>query len=192
MAIFKDYLDKLSFEEVWALLRQGEETDPYREAYEGMFRELQASQPKADPKGMVIRFVLEEPEWSFWLGDEEEETDAGESLQVCGFVPGDEEGYAIGLKPAEVLAGLEIHPETAETYSPAEIAAHILAEMAYNSTMASSAYGTEKEMAGAGLLASQLCMDKDIQNVDLDALRAELGALPKPDEDYKTKYGFLF
>lgn len=58
--------------------------------------------------------------------------------------------------------------------------------------MASSAYGTEKDMAGGGLLASQSCMSEDITNVDLDALRAELGVLPKPEEDYKTKYGFLF
>ena len=26
----------------------------------------------------------------------------------------------------------------------------------------------------------------------VEALRQELGAGPKPDEDYKTKYGFLF
>lgn len=190
MAIFKDYLEQTTFEDVWAILRQGDETDPYRETYENMYTALKAAAPKADPKGMVIRFVLEEPAWSFWLGEDEPES--AETLQVSGFIPGDEEGYAIGLKPADALTGLEIHPETAENYSPAEITAHILAEMAYNATMASSAYGTDKEMAGGGLLASQLCMDEDIQNVDLDALRAELGAIPKPDEDYKTKYGFLF
>ena len=58
--------------------------------------------------------------------------------------------------------------------------------------MASSAYGTEKDMAGGGLLASQNCMQEDIQNIDLEKLRQELGVLPKPEEDYKTKYGFLF
>ena len=58
--------------------------------------------------------------------------------------------------------------------------------------MASSAYGMDKDMAGGGLLASQVCMEEDIQNVDLDALRQDLGVLPKPEEDYKTKYGFLF
>lgn len=67
-----------------------------------------------------------------------------------------------------------------------------MAEMTYTATMASSAYGTEKDMAGGGLLASQSCMSEDIQNIDLDKLRQELGVLPKPDEDYKTKYGFLF
>lgn len=190
MAIFKDYLNRTTFDEVWAILRQGEEIDPYREAYENMYAALKATQPKTSPEGMVIRFVLEAPEWSFFLSEDEEEPE--ETLQVYGFIPSDEEGYAIGLKPAETLTGLEIHPETAQQYTPAEITAHILAEMAYNSTMASSAYGTDKEMAGGGLLASQLCMDEDIQNVDLDALRAELGVIPKPEEDYKTKYGFLF
>ena len=67
-----------------------------------------------------------------------------------------------------------------------------MAEMVYTATMASSAYGTDKDKAGGGLLASQTCMSEDIQNVDLEALRQELGAVPKPDEDYKTKYGFLF
>jgi hypothetical protein len=47
-------------------------------------------------------------------------------------------------------------------------------------------------MAGGGLLASQACMSEDIQNVDLEKLRQELGVLPKPEEDYKEKYGFLF
>ena len=70
--------------------------------------------------------------------------------------------------------------------------ANCLEEMIYSSTVASSAYGTEKDMAGGGLLASQNCMQEDIQNIDLEKLRQELGALPKPTEDYKTKYGFLF
>jgi hypothetical protein len=92
----------------------------------------------------------------------------------------------------ETLVGLDVDPETVRDYSPAEIVAHCLAEMTYTSTVASSAYGTEKDMAGGGLLASQNCMQEDIQNIDLDKLRQELGVLPKPAEDYKEKYGFLF
>ena len=140
---------------------------------------------------MTIRFVEEEPMWDFFFGEDEEE-DPGPTLQVYGFIPGDEEGYAIGLKPASVLVGLDVDPDTAEEYSPAEIVAHCMAEMVYTATMASSAYGTEKDTAGGGLLASQTCMSEDIQNVDLEALRDQLGALQKPEEDYKKKYGFLF
>ena len=70
--------------------------------------------------------------------------------------------------------------------------AHCLAEITYTATVASSAYGMEKDMAGGGLLASQSCMSEDIQNIDLNKLREELGVLPGPEEDYKTKYGFLF
>ena len=154
---------------------------------------------------MTIKFVMEDaPQWEFFFDDEPEdqgadaeaeaaeEEDEGPTLQVYGFIPGDDEGYAIGLKAPEILMGLDVDPETAVNYTPAEIVADCLAEMTYSSTMASSAYGTEKDMAGGGLLASQNCMLEDIQNSDLEKLRQELGVLPKPEEDYKTKYGFLF
>ena len=154
---------------------------------------------------MTIKFVMEDaPQWEFFFDDEPEdqgadaeaeaaeEEDEGPTLQVYGFIPGDDEGYAIGLKAPEILMGLDVDPETAVNYTPAEIVADCLAEMTYSSTMASSAYGTEKDMAGGGLLASQNCMQEDIQNIDLEKLRQELGVLPKPEEDYKTKYGFLF
>lgn len=202
MAILKDLIDQVSFEEVWALLSQGNESmADYQEAYQGIYQELRDTTPRPNDAHMTIKFVLEEPLWDFYFGDEEEdaaeaaeeaEAESTETLQVYGFIPGDPEGYAIGLKPAEVLAGLDVDPETLRDYTPAEIVAHCLAEMTYTATMASSAYGTDKDMAGGGLLASQVCMEEDIQNVDLEALRKELGVLPKPEEDYKTKYGFLF
>lgn len=203
MAILKDFIEQVSFAEVWSLLSQGrEDMAPYQEAYQGMFGELKETVPRANDAHMTIKFVIEEePEWSFYFEDgeesaETEEAETGdvpeETLQVYGFVPGDEEGYAIGLKPADVLVGLDVDPETVRDYTPAEIVAHCLEEMTYTATVASSAYGTEKDMAGGGLLASQSCMREDIQNVDLDKLRQELGVLPKPEEDYKTKYGFLF
>ena len=196
MAIFKDFLTQVTFDEVWALLGgEKEEMAPYREAYQAIFDELRAAKPRENTQNMTIRFVTEEaPLWEFYFddGDEtEDEAEAGPALQVCGFIPGDPEGYAIGLKPPAVLAGLTVDPETARDYTPAEIVAHCLAEMTYTSTMAASAYGTDKDMAGGGLLASQSCMSEDIQNVDLEALRQELGILPK-QEDYKSKYGFLF
>lgn len=199
MAILKDFIEKTTFDEVWDLLGTAQ-TEAYREAYEGMFSELCAAEPKENDAHMVIRFVEEEvSEWNFYFdgedgdsGESEESEEQGPTLQVYGFIPGDEEGYAIGLKPAEVLVGLDVDPETEAAFSPAEIVAHCLAEITYTATVASSAYGMEKDMAGGGLLASQSCMSEDIQNIDLDKLREELGVLPKPEEDYKTKYGFLF
>lgn len=201
MAILKEFIRQVAFEEVWAILSgEGADIAEYRQAYEGIFGELQQAEPVENTSQMTIKFVMEEePMWSFCFDTETEETedaapeDEGAGvLQVYGFVPGDEEGYAIGLKPPEVLVGLQVDPETERDYTPAEIVAHCLAEMVYTATMASSAYGMEKDMAGGGLLASQVCMEEDIQNVDLDKLREELGVLPKSDEDYKTKYGFLF
>lgn len=197
MAILKDFIDKTDFPAVWALLKT-EETEPYREAYENIFAELQTAVPQENTAHMTIRFVVEEaPEWSFYFEDDAVEDGTGEpeegpTLQVYGFIPGDPEGYAIGLKPKETLVGLDVDPETEKDYTPVEIVAHCLAEITYTATVASSAYGMEKDMAGGGLLASQTCMREDIQNIDLDKLREELGVLPKPEEDYKTKYGFLF
>ena len=194
MAILKDFIDQVQFAQVWDLLSAGNDNiTVYRQAYEDIFNEMRKAEPQENTSGMTIRFVEEVPQWDYFFGGEDEdESEPEETLQVYGFVPGDEEGYAIGLKPADILVGLEVHPETAERYRPAEIVAHCMAEMIYTATMASSAYGTEKDTAGGGLLASQTCMSEDIQNVDLEALRQELGAVPKPEEDYKTKYGFLF
>lgn len=197
MAILKDFLLQTTFPEVWALLgKNREDMHAYEEAYRSMFEELQAVTPQENHQHMTIRFVMEEaPAWSFYFDGGETEA-AGEpegaTLQVYGFVPDDEEGYAIGVRPADALAGLDVDEETARNYTPAEIVAHCLAEMTYTATMASSAYGTERDMAGGGLLASQSCMDEDIQNIDLQKLREELGALPRPEEDHKAKYGFLF
>ena len=153
---------------------------------------------------MTIKFVMEDvPQWEFFFDDEPEdqgadaeaeaaeEEDEGPTLQVYGFIPGDDEGYAIGLKAPEILMGLDVDPETAVNYTPAEIVADCLAEMTYSSTMASSAYGTEKDMAGGGLLASQNCgMQEDIQNIDLEKLRQELGVLPSPKRTIKQNTDF--
>jgi hypothetical protein len=195
LAILKDFIDQVTFQEVWALLAQGnEEMSTYEGSYQEIFQELSQAQPKENTAHMTIKFVMEEPMWEFYFEDDEAEDaeEPQETLQVYGFVPGDQEGYAIGMKPVETLVGLDVDPETVRDYSPAEIVAHCLAEMTYTSTVASSAYGTEKDMAGGGLLASQNCMQEDIQNIDLDKLRQELGVLPKPEVDYKEKYGFLF
>lgn len=203
MAKLKDFIDQVSFDEVWALLGQDRENmEQYKEACQSIYSELQAATPAENTDRMTIRFVMEEaPEWTFFFGDDTEDEEAnaqdeaedeGPTLQVYGFIPGDDEGYAVGLKSPEILLGLDIDPETVRDYSPQEIVANCLEEMIYSSTVASSAYGTEKDMAGGGLLASQNCMQEDIQNIDLEKLRQELGAIPKPNEDYKTKYGFLF
>lgn len=195
MAILKDFIDQVTFSEVWAVLGEGRDNmTEYEEAYRGIFEELKAAEPQENKDNMTIRFVMEEGfEWNFIFDEdaEEEEEDEGEVLQVYGFIPGDEEGYAIGLKSPAILVGLTVHEETVRDYTPVEIVANCMAEMTYSATMAQSAYGTEKEMAGGGLLASQVCMSEDIQDVDLTALRESLGIIPQ-QEDYKTKYGFLF
>jgi len=192
MAILKDFIDQVQFPEVWAMLSAGsEDISAYESSCGEIFRELREAVPQENKRHMTIRFVEEEPFWTFSFDEEEDAGESAATLQVYGFVPGEEEGYAIGLQPTGVLVGLDVDPETARDFSPVEIVAHCMAEMIYTATMASSAFGVEKDTAGGGLLASQVCMSEDIQNVDLEALRQELGVLPQK-EDYKSKYGFLF
>ena len=185
MAKLKDFIDQVSFDEVWALLGQDRENmEQYKEACQSIYSELQAATPAENTDRMTIRFVMEEaPEWTFFFGDDTEDEEAnaqdeaedeGPTLQVYGFIPGDDEGYAVGLKSPEILLGLDIDPETVRDYSPQEIVANCLEEMIYSSTVASSAYGTEKDMAGGGLLASQNCMQEDIQNIDLEKCVEEI------------------
>lgn len=128
MAILKDFIGQVTFDEVWALLSaESEDVAEYRQAYENIFAELQEAQPQENTGHMTIRFVEEEaPLWDFYFDDAEEDSDAPEAaeeaagpvLQVYGFVPGDDEGYAIGLKPPEVLVGLDVAPETEKAYPP--------------------------------------------------------------------------
>lgn len=200
MAIFKDFLDQVSFGEVWDIISAGglkEDTAEYRDAFAGIFQELKEAVPGENKDSMSIRFVMEEAsEWDFWFDDDsaeesDEEMEDTPTLQVYGFVPGDDEGYAIGMKQPAVIVSLTVDPETEAAYSPAEIVANCLSEMVYTSTVATSAFGTDKDLAGGGLLASQVCMEEDITNIDLNALRRELGVIPE-HEDYKAKYGFLF
>ena len=201
MAILKDFIDQVTFDQVWAILNAtgSEETAQYQDSFAGIFGELQAAVPAENREHMSIRFVLEEAsEWDFWFSEDEEAESEGDdadeegaTLQVYGFIPGDDEGYAIGMKQPAAIVALDVDPETVAAYSPAEIVAHCISEIVYTSTVASSAFGTEKDTAGGGLLASQVCMEEDIQNVDLNALRREIGAIPE-HEDYKSKYGFLF
>ena len=58
-------------------------------------------------------------------------------------------------------------------------------------SLAACGSGGDSSSSSSGEAAA-LSMQEDIQNIDLEKLRQELGAIPKPTEDYKTKYGFLF
>lgn len=200
MAILKDFIDQVSFEEVWPLMGGGsEELKEYEESVRNILEELKKATPKENTEQMVIRFVVaEDPMMDYYFYDSEEEAeeaakDADETyLQVYGFRPGDEEGYAIGVKSPETLVGLDVDEETAANYSPAEIVANCLADMTYCTSATDNVWSPKMDTYAGGMYASQLCMSEDIQGVDLDALRESLGVIPKPEEDYKTKYGFLF
>ena len=102
MAILKDFVDQVSFDEVWALLGHGKENmQQYKEAYQSIYQELQAAVPAENTDHMTIKFVMEDaPQWEFFFDDEPEdqgadakaeaaeEEDEGPTLQVCGFIPG--------------------------------------------------------------------------------------------------------
>ena len=72
MAVLKDYIDRVSFEDVWAILSPEESAvTEYREAYENIFRDLARAVPQENTAKMTIRFVEEEPMWDFFFGEDE-------------------------------------------------------------------------------------------------------------------------
>lgn len=99
MAKLKDFIDQVSFDEVWALLGQDRENmEQYKEACQSIYSELQAATPAENTDHMTIRFVMEEaPEWMFFFDDDtasegdgaeaEEAEDDAPTLQVYGFIP---------------------------------------------------------------------------------------------------------
>ena len=60
MAILKDFVDQVSFDEVWALLGHGKENmQQYKEAYQSMERELYNILRESDGKDRVVIYVRE-------------------------------------------------------------------------------------------------------------------------------------
>lgn len=183
MAILKDLLQTVSFSDVWNVLcTEREDKEVGRADFEALFQNFQSAAPAENDA--VMRIVLEMAP-DFW--------DDAEYLQVCGYLPDDDEPYALGVKPVEELVGFTIDPETLNAYSPTEIVAHCLSEFALDSSTAHAAWNIQADSAAVGLYDSVVCMDSDTQDASLDEVRQELGLKETEDnKDNTSKYGFLF
>ena len=182
MTIFKELLDQVSFEEIWAVLC-GEEESPAEEVraeYQQLFQTLKDTVPAANHTDM--RIVLEEG-YDFW-GDNDEPY-----LQANGYVPGDDEPYALGFRAEEELVSFPIDPDTLAAYTPQQIVAQCLADYAYDTTAARTVWNAQAVSGANSLYESEVCMDTEADG-SLKDVRRDLG-LDK-SENYKEKYGFLF
>jgi hypothetical protein len=195
MAILKELLDQTAFSQVWDVLRAADnDAEQYREAYEKLFDLLKSAEPAENTQQMTIKLEVASDPWII-LGDDDEEDSAEpeDYVQVFGYIPGDEDGYAIGLKEPAQLAGMDIHPETLQEYDVPTILAHILAEITYSHTTTESLWSPKMDTYAGGLYASTACTENDLGGLSIEALRKELGVDNTPEqEDYKEKYGFLF
>ena len=182
MTIFKELLEQVTFDEVWAALC-GQEADPGEEVqgeYQTLFQTLRDTAPAENHTGM--RIVLEEG-YDYW-GDNDEAY-----LQANGYVPGDDEPYALGFRSEDELVSFPIDPQTLADYTPAQIVAQCLADYAYDTTAARTVWNAQAVSAASGLYESEVCMDDQAEGSVKD-VRRDLG-LDK-SENYKEKYGFLF
>jgi hypothetical protein len=196
MATIKDLLAQVTFDEVWTELAAANgDIETYRDSFAKMFEDLCAAEPAPNTQQMTVWLKMaEDPFAGFFEDDEEDGEDDSEDeeyLQVFAYVPGDEDSYAIGVKPADQIVGLDVADETVQNYSPALIIAYCMMEITYSSSMANSTYGTQLDRAGGGIYAAQSCVEGGLHGLSLDHLREEMG-LGEKKEDLKEKYGFLF
>ena len=180
MATLKELSAGLTFEDVWQALGGGEAPEGSREHYQQMLTALQTTAPGKNPQNM--RIVLEEA-YDFWGEDDEGQ------LQACGYIPGDEDPYALGVRPLDELVAMPVDPDTLAQYTPAQIVAQLLLDSVYDSAAIHTVWNAQAEETVSGLYDSQVCIDSQLDG-SLAEVRSQLGLTAT--EDNKTKYGFLF
>lgn len=185
MAILKDLIDQVSFDEVWALLKENyDDIDQFMEDYQKIFEIMKSTGPAPNTQSMTIHLKLTEDPWA------EEGEESEPYIQVFGYIPGDEEGYAVGVKPVEQLVGFDVAEQTLSDYSPVQIVTYCIIEMTYYTSAANALWGSNLDTYAGGLLASQSCMETDNHGISLDALRSQLG-VKSDDEDKDDFYKLL-
>lgn len=179
---FYELLQQVSFPELWAALggTEDEAQQEARQEYQTLYDTLKSTPAGENTNGM--RIVLEIG-YDYW-GENEEGY-----LQANGYVPDDEEPYALGFRPEGELLAMEVDPKTAADYSPAQIAAQVLADYAYDTAAARTVWNDQAVGAVSGLYESETCMDGHAEG-SLTDTRRELGL--DRELSNKEKYGFLF
>lgn len=181
MTIFKEIIDNTIFDGVWAELQSRfDDAQEYMDTYMSIYKKLKESPPDENTTGMTIVFKTEPDPW--------DDEDNGEYVRVCGMVPGDDEGYAIGVKSPQQIMGFFVSDDTVASYSSAVITALCIVEITYYSSAASAAWGSGLDTYAGGLYAAQSCIEGDDGSLSIDALREQLGVKPKKDEDDRFSF----
>ena len=203
MATVRDLLLQTDFEEVWEVLHAADENaEQYRQTYLDLYNLLRGLEPDTAAPQMTIRLEEAFEPWIL-LGDEEadnsgdaEDAEEAGTLQLSGYLPGDEDAYAIGVRPPAQIVAMAVDPETLAGHSPAEILANCIAEITWSRTTAENIWSPKLDTLGGGLYAAENCAEKDMGGgLSVEALRREMGLTEEKEEeeeDYKSKYGFLF
>ena len=195
MTTVRDLLQQTEFSGVWDVLQAADaDAEKYRQTYQEIYDLLRGTEPDLSVQQMTIRLEEAEEPW-FLFDDAEPETESeeGENLQLSGYLPGDEDAYAIGVRPPAQIVAMAIDPDTLAQQTPAVILAYCITEIIYSRTTTQSVWSPKMDTYAGGLYAAATCSEQDMGDVSLDALRREMGLTEEPEEeDNKSKYGFLF
>ena len=169
MARLSEIINNVEFTDVWEILNaRYEDAENYKEVYELIFGSLKAAQPYSGSIGKTL--AIRANEMDFWYDEEDEPI-----LQAVGLVEGDEDYYAIGDLDPDHLAAIEVDPQTAADFSPADIAAHCIVEVMYFASLADSAWGNQNGTAAKGLIDSSHCITSEMDAYSLTDYRKEMG-----------------
>ena len=200
MTTVRELLQQTEFSQILEVLSAaGEDAEQYRQTFEDLYGLLLSVEPDTSVPQMTIR--LEEPAEPWFLiddGEEDTEDTQEESgdLQVSGYLPGDEDAYAIGLQPPAQIAAMAVDPDTLAQYDAATILAHCIAEIIYSRTTTENIWSPKMDTYAGGLYAAESCAERDMgSGLSIESLRREMGLTDQEEEkkeDYREKYGFLF
>lgn len=130
MKTLKDFVMEVTFDEVAEVLKKKYPNDwntaDNPTGFELVFIVLQDTEPVSPEDGMKILITHMVQEWD----DPELETEEYDS--VSGYTEIDDQKWGLDFTPWAEWLGMEVHPETQDKYSPAEIVAHCLWEMTWN------------------------------------------------------------
>jgi len=129
MKTLKDFIMNVNFEQVAEVLKREYPKDwkgaGNGEGFEMVFNNLKEMEPVSRDDGIKIVIEHVKQEW-----DDPEIPD--EEYEDVGGIDDDGERWALDFTPWVKWLGMEIHPESVHSYSPAEIVAHCIWEMTWN------------------------------------------------------------
>lgn len=130
MKTLKDFVMEVTFEEVADVFKKSYPNDwnaaNNPEGFEMVFNVLREKEPvpRKDDMKILIYHVIQD--WGY------PELETEEYDHVCGYTESDNQKWGLDYTPWAEWLGMEIHTDTVQNYSPAEIVAHCLWELTWN------------------------------------------------------------